>query len=157
LVSKRRKLVGLAAGLGLLQGLTNVGFALFGGPPGYKPRDQIEAAVAVVLMILQGVAMIIFAVATYRGKLYGAYGLLLIALLFALLSLVQEGKPGWIIPPVIYFLAAWSLHSVREKPKAPPLICPECSAPYNTADYRTDTPAIYCAACKAPLPRSQTP
>lgn len=114
--TKRKKLPHVAAGLGFLQGLANVGFALFGGPPGYMPGDQLEASLAVVLMLVQGLAMVIFAVATYRRKLWGAYGLLIIALLFALLSLVEKGTPGWIIPPLIYLFAVGSLHRARRTP-----------------------------------------
>ena len=36
------------------------------------------------------------------------------------------------------------------------LSCPECSTPYDPADYRTDVKAIYCSVCKTQLPRGQT-
>ncbi len=39
------------------------------------------------LMILQGVAMLVFSVATYKSKLWGAYGLLVVAILFAAILL----------------------------------------------------------------------
>lgn len=114
--TKRRKLAHVAAGLGLLQGIAIVGFAVFGGLPEYMPQDQFEASVAVVLTLVQGLAMIIFAVATYRGRLYGAYGLLIIAVLYVLGSLVEKGTPGWIIPPLIYLFAVVSLHRARRTP-----------------------------------------
>lgn len=120
MATKRRKLVHVAASLGFLQGLANIGFAALGGPPEYRPQDQFEAPVAVVLMLLQGLAMIIFAVATYRRKLYGAYGLLIIALLYAMVSLVEKGTPGWIIPPLIYLSAVVSLHRARRPAKSKP-------------------------------------
>jgi hypothetical membrane protein len=118
LAANRRKLVHVAACLGFLQGLANVAFGVLGGPPGYMAQDRFQASVAVVWMLAQGVAMIIFAIATYRRKLYGAYGLLVIALLYAVLSLVEKGTPGWIIPPLIYLFAIGSLHRARRTPQA---------------------------------------
>ena len=111
--TKRRKVVHVAAGLGFLQGLANVAFGVLGGPPGYTAQDRLEASIAVVWMLAQGVAMIVFAIATYRRKLYGAYGLLVVALLYAVLSLVEKGTPGWIIPPLIYLGGVLSLHRAR--------------------------------------------
>ncbi len=118
IATKRRKIVHVAAGLGLFQGLANVAFAVSGGPPGYVPQDRVDASVAVVWMLAQGIAMIIFAAATWRGKLYGAYGLVVIALLYALVSLVEKGAPGWIIPPLIYAFAVASIHRTRRTPPA---------------------------------------
>ncbi len=116
LVAKRGKIVPVAAGLGFLQGLANIGFALFGAPAGYIPEGQPDASVAVTLMLVQGPALIVFAVATYRGNLWGAYGLLIITLVSALLSLVEKVKSGWLIPiliTLIYVLAVGSLHRAR--------------------------------------------
>jgi len=117
---KRGKLVPVAAALGFVQGLLNLVFAALGGPPEYRPQDQSEAAVAVVLMAFQGLAMIFFAVATYRRRLYGAYGLLVIAFLYALISLIEKGTPGWIIPPLIYLSAVVSLHRARRSARSAP-------------------------------------
>ncbi len=123
--AKRPKLVFVAVGLGFLQGLANVGFAVVGGPPGYMPQDPFGTSVAVALMLLQGLAMIVFAVATYRRRLYGAYGLLIVALLYALVSLAQKGTPGWIIPPLIYLAAVVSLHGARRPAKSTPQPAPD--------------------------------
>ena len=111
----------MAAGLGFLQGLANIGFALFGAPAGYIPQGQPDTSVAVTLMLVQGPALIVFAVAIYRRHLWGAYGLLIITLLSALLSLVEKVKSGWPIPIVItliYVLAVGSLHRARGIPPA---------------------------------------
>ena len=158
LAAKRGKIVSVAAGVGVLQGLANIGFALFGGPLGFLPQDQSEAAVVAALMLVQGPAMIVSAVATYRQKLWGAYLLVTIAVVADLMLLVERAKSGWLIPllvTLLYVLAVRSLRRAREAPKAPPLTCPECSAPYHPVDYRSDLPAIYCSACKAPLPRNE--
>jgi len=117
LAAKRRKLVHLAAAIGFLQGLANVGFAVFGGAQEYHLHNQFQASVAVIFMLVQGAAMVTFAVAAYRGRLYGAYGLLIFALLYAVLSLIATGTPGWIIPPLIYSLAVISLHRAGQRPK----------------------------------------
>ncbi len=121
LVAKRGKIVSVAAGLGLLQGLANIGFALFGAPAGYIPQGEPDASVAITLMLVQGPALIVFAVATYRRKLWGAYGLLIMALLSALLLLLENVKSGWLIPilvTLIYVLAVRSLHRPRATPQA---------------------------------------
>lgn len=106
-------LIGTAAGLGFLQGLFNLVLGIVGGPPGFQAQDRLEATVAVILMILQGVAMLVFSVATYKRKRWGAYGLCAIALLFVAMSLYTKGSPGWIIPPLIYLGAAVSLHRAQ--------------------------------------------
>lgn len=155
--AKRGKLAQVAAGLGFLQGLANIAFGVLGGPGEYTPRDQFEAVTAVLLMLVQGLMMVIFAVATYKGKLYGAYGLLIVALLFALLSLVQKGAPGWMIPLVIYLLAVASLHRTRRALQmsrdATLLSCPHCGAGYRLSDYRAEATPIFCGTCKAEILR----
>jgi hypothetical protein len=47
------------------------------------------------------------------------------------------------------------LAEARTPVAAGALTCPECSTPYRLADYRWDAIAIYCSACKAPLPRPE--
>lgn len=39
---------------------------------------------------------------------------------------------------------------------SPMLNCPECSAPYDPADYRMDMQTIYCSVCRAELPRGHS-
>ena len=112
--SSRSAFTWLATGLGFLQGLFNLGFGIVGGPPGFHANDRLEAAVAAVLMVLQGVVMLVFAGATYKRKPWGAYGLFAVALLFVLVSLYTKGSLGWIVPPLIYLGAAISLQRARQ-------------------------------------------
>ena len=106
----------VAAGLGVFQGIFNLAFAAIGGPSEFKPQDQFEGTIGIVLMIAQGLMMVVFAIATYKGKLYGAYGLAAIGILYVVLSLSTPGRPGWIIPPLIYLGAVVSLHRARPSP-----------------------------------------
>jgi hypothetical protein len=155
-VVKRGKIIPLAAGVGFLQGLANIGFALFSDPLGLLPQDQSEAAIGMALMVVQGVAMIAAAVATYRNKLWGAYLLLIMAVISDVNFVLAGARSGWLIPILVTLLYAMAVRSLRrtsEAPKAPLLNCPQCSAPYYATDYRRDLTTIYCSACKAPLPR----
>ena len=105
-LAERGKIVPAAAGLGLLQGLAKIGFALFGASERHVPQGQPVASVAVSLMLIQGPVLIIFAVATYRGKLWGASGLVIIAILSALVSLVEGVKAVWLIPITLTYALA---------------------------------------------------
>jgi hypothetical protein len=57
-------------------------------------------------MLIQGPALIIFAVATYRGKLWGASCLVIVAILSALVSLVKGVKAVWLIPITLTYVLA---------------------------------------------------
>src|SRR5262245_4668041 len=106
---KRKKVVTVAATFGCLQGLMGLLIAVTGGPS----QTQLQPSVAVALSAFQGIAMILFAQATYRRKLYGAYGLLVIVVVHIILSLSNGGSPGWILPDVFYLSAVVSLHRAR--------------------------------------------
>ncbi len=123
---KRGRVVPLAACVGFLQGLANIVFALF-DPFGMLPQDRSEAAIDIVFMLVQGVAMITAAVATYRSKRWGGYLLLIVAVIADLNFIFGGARSGWLIPVLVTVLYAMAVRALRRTPDAPkgaPLNCP---------------------------------
>ena|SRR2546425_12139170 len=110
-LAKHGKIVGLASGLGFAQGLLNLLFGIVGATSGIGS--------AVVMTLLQGGAMIVFAVAAYKGRLWGLAGLCVITPLYVVLSVVTTGSAGWIIPVLIYFTALISRYRAQRTTSQP--------------------------------------
>jgi hypothetical protein len=112
-------LVRFAAGLGLVQGLMNLVLGILGilNPNAADGIMGIQIGDLASAMALQGGLMTFFAVAIVRGKLWGAYGLLAVSLLYIADSLYANGSP-WIIPALLNLGAVIALH--RAKFRVPP-------------------------------------
>src|SRR5438552_8718360 len=109
-----------AAGLGVFQGLFGIALAARGAPPsdrlaplGYPA--QLETAVLVALLILQGVTMLAFAVATYKGRLWGAYGLCVVVILVNVMWLLLARTFTGFVVLLVYAGAAESIRRARAR------------------------------------------
>jgi hypothetical protein len=119
----------VTAGLGFLQGLGSLAYAIIGAPPNFFPLGDlayvimggppnfhlldygwarrtiwVAASVGVILIAVQGVLMLIFSIATCKRKAWGAWGLSAVALFFNLVSEYTNGTPGWILIPLLIYL-----------------------------------------------------
>lgn len=117
----------------------------------------------VAVLIVQGVAMLVFSVATYKRKLWGACGLGVVVVLVGAMWLMLSRAFNGVLPLLVYASAGVSIHRARARTRgqssAPELddsrSCPHCGARYMLSDYRTDVPSIVCANCAGLIARSE--